>query len=89
MIGLTRHGALKWARENIRVNAVCPGVIETPMTDAVAKNPEIRKVMEAMTPLGRMGQAEEIAGAVLWLCSDAASFITGQGLSVNGGLTFE
>ncbi|MCA0211014.1 MAG: SDR family oxidoreductase [Proteobacteria bacterium] len=87
VIGLTRHGALKWARENIRVNAVCPGVIETPMTDAVAKNPEIRKVMEAMTPLGRMGQAEEIAGAVLWLCSDAASFITGHPLVIDGGAT--
>ena len=57
------------------------------MTDAVAKNPEIRKVMEAMTPLGRMGQAEEIAGAVLWLCSDAASFITGHPLVIDGGAT--
>src|SRR3546814_14806567 len=53
VIGLTRHGALKWARDNIRVNAVCPGVIETPMTDAVARNPDLRRAMEALTPMGR------------------------------------
>lgn len=87
VIGLTRHGALKWARDNIRVNAVCPGVIETPMTDDVARNPEMRKVMEAMTPMGRMGQPEEIANAVLWLCSDQASFVTGHPLVIDGGAT--
>lgn len=87
VIGLTRHGALKWARSNIRVNAVCPGVIETPMTEAVANNPEIRKIMEAMTPMGRMGQPEEIANAVLWLCSDQASFVTGHPLVIDGGAT--
>jgi NAD(P)-dependent dehydrogenase (short-subunit alcohol dehydrogenase family) len=87
VIGLTRHGALKWARDNIRVNAVCPGVIETPMTDAVARSPEMRKAMEALTPMGRMGRPEEIASAVLWLCSDQASFVTGHPLVIDGGAT--
>jgi NAD(P)-dependent dehydrogenase (short-subunit alcohol dehydrogenase family) len=87
VIGLTRHGALRWAKAGIRVNAVCPGVIETPMTAPLTANPEIRKVMDAMTPMGRMGKAEEIAAAVLWLCSDQASFITGHPLVVDGGAT--
>lgn len=87
VVGLARHGALRWAKGGIRVNAVCPGVIETPMTEAVANNPEIRKIMEAMTPMGRMGQPEEIANAVLWLCSDQASFVTGHPLVIDGGAT--
>ena len=87
VIGLTRHGALKWAKSGIRVNAVCPGVIETPMTDAVARNPDLRKTMEALTPMGRMGRPEEVANAVLWLCSDQASFVTGHPLVIDGGAT--
>ncbi|HET8611806.1 MAG TPA: SDR family oxidoreductase [Sphingomonas sp.] len=87
VVGLTRHGALRWARAGIRVNCVCPGVIETPMTEAVASDPRIRKLMEDMTPMGRMGRPEEIAGAVLWLCSDAASFVTGHPLVIDGGAT--
>lgn len=87
VIGLTRHAALKHARAGIRVNAVCPGVIETPMTDSVAANPAIRKIMEEMTPMGRMGQPEEIASAVLWLCSDQASFVTGHAMVIDGGAT--
>jgi NAD(P)-dependent dehydrogenase (short-subunit alcohol dehydrogenase family) len=87
VIGLTRHGALKWARQNIRVNAVCPGVIETAMTAAVTANPQYRAAMEGMTPMGRMGQPEEIAAAVLWLCSDQASFVTGHPLVIDGGAT--
>ena len=87
VIGLTRHGALRWAKVGIRVNAVCPGVIETPMTAPLTANPEIRKVMDGMTPMGRMGRAEEIAAAVLWLCSDQASFVTGHPLVVDGGAT--
>lgn len=87
VIGLTRHAALRWAKAGIRVNAVCPGVIRTPMTDGVAAVPEIRKVMEAMTPMGRMGQPEEIAAAVVWLCSDAASFVTGHPMVIDGGAT--
>ncbi len=87
VIGLTRHGALRWAKAGIRVNAVCPGVIETPMTAPLAANPDMRKVIDGMTPMGRMGQAEEIAAAVLWLCSDQASFVTGHPLVVDGGAT--
>ena len=87
VVGLTRHAALRWAKAGIRVNAVCPGVIETPMTAPLVANPEMRKVIDAMTPMGRMGQAEEIAEAVAWLCSDAASFVTGHPLVIDGGAT--
>lgn len=85
VVGLTRHAALRWAKSGIRVNAVCPGVIETGMTAPLMANPEIKKVMDAMTPMGRMGRAEEIAEAVVWLCSDAASFVTGHPMVIDGG----
>ncbi len=87
VVGLTRHAALRWAKAGIRVNAVCPGVVETPMTAPLVANPEMRKVIDGMTPMGRMGQAEEIASAVLWLCSDQASFVTGHPLVIDGGAT--
>lgn len=87
VIGLTRHAALRWAQAGIRVNAVCPGVIETPMTAPLVADPEMRKLIDSMTPMGRMGQADEIAEAVVWLCSDAASFVTGHPLVVDGGAT--
>jgi NAD(P)-dependent dehydrogenase (short-subunit alcohol dehydrogenase family) len=87
VVGLTRHGALKWARQGIRVNCVCPGVIDTPMVELVASNPKYRAAMEQITPMGRMGRPEEIAGAVLWLCSDQASFVTGHALVIDGGAT--
>lgn len=87
VIGLTRHAALRWANAGIRVNAVCPGVIETPMTAPIANDPNLRPVLEKMTPMGRMGRAEEIASAVLWLCSDEASFVTGHPLVIDGGAT--
>jgi len=87
VVGLTRHGALRWAQAGIRVNAVCPGVIETAMTEPLVANPEMRKVIDAMTPMGRMGKADEIAAAVVWLCSDAASFVTGHPMVIDGGAT--
>lgn len=87
VVGLTRHGALRWAKAGIRVNAVCPGVIETPMTAPLVSSPEMKKVIDAMTPMGRMGKAEEVAEAVAWLCSDAASFVTGHPLVMDGGAT--
>jgi len=87
VVGLTRHGALRWAKKGIRVNAVCPGVIETPMTAPLFGNPEMRKVIDGMTPMGRIGRADEIAAAVLWLCSDQASFVTGHPLVIDGGAT--
>ena len=71
----------------VRVNCVCPGVIETPMTAPLTANPDMRKILDGMTPMGRMGKAEEIAAAVLWLCSDQASFVTGHPLVVDGGAT--
>jgi NAD(P)-dependent dehydrogenase (short-subunit alcohol dehydrogenase family) len=87
VIGLTRSAALAFARDRIRVNAVCPGVVETAMTRKFDTNPEIRGMIEGMTPLGRFAQPEEIASAVLWLCSDGASFVTGHPLVVDGGAT--
>jgi NAD(P)-dependent dehydrogenase (short-subunit alcohol dehydrogenase family) len=87
VVGLTRHGALRWAKAGIRVNAVCPGVIETPMTAPLIANPEMKALIDSMTPMGRMGQAEEIAAAVVWLCSDQASFVTGHPLVIDGGST--
>lgn len=87
VVGLTRHGALRWARAGIRVNVVCPGVIETAMTAPLIANPEMKKRLDDMTPMGRMGQAEEIAEAVVWLCSNAASFVTGHTMVIDGGAT--
>lgn len=87
VVGLTRHAALRWARRGIRVNAVCPGVIETAMTAPLIADPEMRKVVDAMTPMGRLGQPHEIAQAVMWLCSDAASFVTGHAMVIDGGAT--
>jgi len=87
VIGLARHGALRWAQAGIRVNAVCPGVIETPMTAPLIANPEMRILIESMTPMGRMGRADEIAEAVVWLCSPAASFVTGHAMVIDGGAT--
>ena len=87
VVGLTRAAALRYAKEGIRINAVCPGVVDTPMVEAVAKVPQYRAAMEAMTPMGRMARPEEIAWAVLWLCSDQASFVTGHPLVIDGGAT--
>lgn len=87
VIGLTRHGALRWAKAGIRVNTVCPGVIETAMTAPLIAHPDMKKVIDAMTPMGRMGQAAEVAEAVVWLCSDAASFVTGHPMVIDGGAT--
>lgn len=86
VIGLTKTAALEYARLGVRVNAVCPGVIKTPMVDRfTGKVKEVEKQFESMEPVGRMGDPEEVAQAVLWLCSDAASFVTGHALAVDGG----
>ncbi|HXH19318.1 MAG TPA: SDR family oxidoreductase [Chitinophagales bacterium] len=86
LVGLTKTTALEYAKSGIRVNAVCPGVIKTPMIDRfTGKNKEVEKQFENMEPVGRMGQPEEVAAAVCWLCSDAASFVTGAALPVDGG----
>lgn len=86
IVGLTKAAALDYATEGIRVNAVCPGVIETPMVDrATGGSAEAKAQYAAAEPMGRLGCPEEIAEAVIWLCSDGASFVTGQALAVDGG----
>ena len=87
VIGFTKSAALEYAGRGIRINAVCPGLIWTPMADQMvaAGQGEALKAMEKSVPMGRVGRPEEIAEAVLWLCSDAASYVTGQSISVDGG----
>ena len=86
VIGLTKNAALEYAKLGIRANAVCPGVIKTPMIDRfTGKNKEVEKQFETMEPVGRLGEPEEVAEAVVWLCSEASSFITGDAIPVDGG----
>jgi NAD(P)-dependent dehydrogenase (short-subunit alcohol dehydrogenase family) len=89
VIGLTRASALDYADKGIRINAVCPGIIgNTPMAAKVTKNydPDIIKAFVAAEPIGRLGEPEEIAAAVLWLCSPAASFVLGHAMAIDGGI---
>ncbi|MDB5392957.1 MAG: family oxidoreductase [Rhodospirillales bacterium] len=86
VVGMTRTVGMAYAAQGIRVNAVCPGAIDTPMVQRVMRNnPANIKLIEAMHPMQRIGQASEIADAVLFLCSDRAGFITGHPLAVDGG----
>ena len=86
IVGLTKTAALENAKQGIRINAVCPGVIKTEMIDRITgKDKTVEKQYESMEPVGRMGQPEEVAEAIVWLCSDAASFVTGHALAVDGG----
>lgn len=89
VVGLTKVAAIEFAARGIRVNAVCPGFVETPMLDRVGitGDPDRRALIEGLHPINRLGRPEEIAGAVLYLCSDAASFVTGHALVVDGGYT--
>ena len=87
---LTRAAALEYAKANIRINVVCPGLIRTAMAERAINtiNPEYAEYaaqVVGMHPLGRLGNPEELAAAVLWLCSDAASFVTGHAMAVDGG----
>jgi len=89
VIGLTKTAALEYAAQGIRVNAVCPAFIETPMLvrAGITSDPAMRETVSHLHPIGRMGTAEEVAEAVLWLSSPAASFVTGHTLLVDGGYT--
>lgn len=86
VVGVTKAAALEYAKKGIRINAVCPGMIETPMTMQESMR-DLCLNLAAGSPTGRIGQPEEIAGAVLWLCSDDASFVQGQAIAVDGALT--
>ncbi|MFV8340888.1 SDR family oxidoreductase [Flavobacterium sp. XS2P39] len=86
VIGLTKTAALECAKLGIRVNVVCPGVIQTPMIDRLTgKTKEAIEEFTGLEPVGRFGQPEEIANAVVWMCSDEASFVTGHAMAVDGG----
>ncbi|MAI62053.1 MAG: oxidoreductase [Micavibrio sp. TMED27] len=88
VIGMTKSAALEVAQEGIRINAICPGTIETPMVkEMLDKEPELMKELAKVQVIGRLGQPEEIAAAVMWLSSDEASFVIGHSLVLDGGFT--
>lgn len=88
VIGLTKSVALEYARNGLRVNAVCPGFVETEMIETACKeNPRLRRKLVATEPVGRLGTPQEVANTISFLCSDESSFITGSALVVDGGLT--
>jgi NAD(P)-dependent dehydrogenase (short-subunit alcohol dehydrogenase family) len=89
VLGLTKSAALEYAAKGIRINAICPGLIHTPMADQMIAGGqgEALDAMVNMVPIGRMGRADEIADAVLWLCSSRSSYVVGQSISVDGGFT--
>ncbi|RFB80746.1 SDR family NAD(P)-dependent oxidoreductase [Methylovirgula sp. 4M-Z18] len=87
VLGFTKSAALEYGARGIRINAICPGLIWTPLADEMVAGGQgdALEAMEKSIPMGRVGRPEEIANAVLWLCSDAASYVTGQSISVDGG----
>ena len=85
VVGLTKAAALEYAKDNLRVNAVCPGYIDTPLLQPLFANEDRKEQVVSRHPVGRLGQPEEIAEAVIWLSSDAASFVTGHSMAVDGG----
>jgi NAD(P)-dependent dehydrogenase (short-subunit alcohol dehydrogenase family) len=90
VLGLTKSASLEYAARGIRINAVCPGTIETPMvTGMLEREPDAMKEIMRVTPIGRLGRPEEIASAVLWLCSEGAGFVIGHALVVDGGYTVQ
>lgn len=91
VVGLTKRAAIEYGKLGVRINAVCPGVTLTPMAKRLmgGGGPEMQARAGAVQPLGRIGMPEEIAEAVVWLCSDAASFVHGHAMSVDGGLVVQ
>jgi len=88
VLGLTKSAALEYASRGIRINAVCPGTVDTPMVSAMlAKEADAMKEIMRDQPIGRLGRPEEIASAVLWLCGPGAGFVIGHALTVDGGFT--
>jgi NAD(P)-dependent dehydrogenase (short-subunit alcohol dehydrogenase family) len=87
VVGLSKCTGVEYASQGIRVNAICPGWVETPMTAEYGSDPEHRRQMIASEPIGRTAQPEEIANTAVWLCSDGASYITGEAIAVDGGQT--
>jgi NAD(P)-dependent dehydrogenase (short-subunit alcohol dehydrogenase family) len=88
VVGLTKSAAVEYAKSGIRVNSLCPGAVKTPMLARVLeREPQTEKKLKAAHPMGRFAEASEIANAILWLCSDQSSFVTGHQLAIDGGLT--
>ena len=85
VLGLTKTAALEYGVRGVRINAVCPGTVRTPMVEKVIEEQDLEPALIALHPIGRIGTADEVANAVLWLCSDGASFVLGHALSVDGG----
>jgi NAD(P)-dependent dehydrogenase (short-subunit alcohol dehydrogenase family) len=85
VLGITRSAAVENARLGVRINAICPGSIDTPMLRAAMEtDPSVEKMIRASMPIGRLGEAEEVAEAVVWLCSDRSSLVTGHSMGVDG-----
>ena len=88
VVGMTKTAAAEYGSAGIRINSVCPGVINTPLlARALERDPARQKTLHSLQPIGRIGEAAEVANAALWLCSDQSSFVTGHQLTVDGGLT--
>ena len=88
VIGLTKTAAIDYSAKGIRINAVCPGAVSTPMAEELMRrNPSVKGELIRDIPMGRLARPEEIASAVLWLCSDSASYMSGHALIVDGGFT--
>ena len=86
VLGLTKTAAVENTRSGVRVNAILPGSTDTPMLQAaMGSDPKLRKLIESRSPAGRLGLPDEIAEAVVWLCSDRASFVSGESMLVDGG----
>lgn len=89
VIGMTKSVAVEYAKQNIRINAVCPGFTETSMLETINEEPEYKQALRYATPMKRFGKPSEIATAILFLASDESSFMTGQGIVLDGGLSVQ